>query len=523
MAYGAYDQYADTHYVVPDIVKQFVIYLYRHIRERNIPEIHSMYELTFAKLSDRYFKQSPWPPVEYISDLVDQDHVFCLLYKELYYRHLYAKCQPNLRQRCESWDNYCELFGVILHGNVNMQLPNIWLWDMIDEFIYQFQSFCQYRGKVAMKTSEELELLKQCDKVWHVLDVLNVLQALVDKSGIAAELSADGGVELLHSDGYLPNQSNVLRMLAYFSLTGLLRVHCLIGDYHTGLRALYPLNLFEPRHLFTQKIALCHITLYYYASFAYIMMRRYIDAARCLNTILSFVARVKQYHERSAGYDQILKKNEQMYALLAVSAALCPAAAKLLDENVATALRDKHADPMARMARGALEAFDQAFTYACPKFITPAPPQYDNPSVNTFQEAFRAQLRLFMAEVSTQKDLPDLKQYLILYSSVTLSKLAGLLDRDVPSLRSTLMCLKAKTHALRYEGGSDMTAGVMAPATDIDFYIDVDENTGQEMVIVSDRVRTRHQVDVLARYISKFEAIIHDLELPAAKAAQPAY
>lgn len=41
--------------------------------------------------------------------------------------------------RCESWDNYCDLFGLLLTSNVNMQLPNIWLWDMVDEFLYQFQ------------------------------------------------------------------------------------------------------------------------------------------------------------------------------------------------------------------------------------------------------------------------------------------------------------------------------------------------------------------------------------------------
>lgn len=41
--------------------------------------------------------------------------------------------------RCDSWDNYCDLFGLLLTSNVNMQLPNIWLWDMVDEFLYQFQ------------------------------------------------------------------------------------------------------------------------------------------------------------------------------------------------------------------------------------------------------------------------------------------------------------------------------------------------------------------------------------------------
>ena len=59
--------------------------------------------------------------------------------QEMYYRHLYAIQQPSLEARCESWANYTALFGVILHGNVNMQLPNGWLWDMIDEFVYQFQ------------------------------------------------------------------------------------------------------------------------------------------------------------------------------------------------------------------------------------------------------------------------------------------------------------------------------------------------------------------------------------------------
>lgn len=42
--------------------------------------------------------------------------------QELYFRHLYAKTVPSLRARCESWDNYMDLFGVILHNNVNMQV-----------------------------------------------------------------------------------------------------------------------------------------------------------------------------------------------------------------------------------------------------------------------------------------------------------------------------------------------------------------------------------------------------------------
>ena len=73
-----------------------------------------------------------------------------------------------------------------------LQLPNGWLWDMVDEFVYQFQSWQQYRGKLSSKGAEELEALRSCEHMWSILSVLNYLQALADKSGIAKELSTVG-------------------------------------------------------------------------------------------------------------------------------------------------------------------------------------------------------------------------------------------------------------------------------------------------------------------------------------------
>ena len=150
---------------VPDSVKSFVVHLYRHIREKNVYEIHQMYETSFQTLSERLFKDTPWPSVDAVAHYVDNDHVFCLLYREMWFRHLYARLSPTLKQRIDSWDNYCSLFQVVLHGVVNMQLPNQWLWDMVDEFVYQFQSFCQYRAKMKNKTEQEIALLTQFDQV----------------------------------------------------------------------------------------------------------------------------------------------------------------------------------------------------------------------------------------------------------------------------------------------------------------------------------------------------------------------
>lgn len=44
-------------------------------------------------------------------------------------------------------------------GPVELQLPNQWLWNVIDEFIYQFQSFSQFRSKLSKKVTNILLIL----------------------------------------------------------------------------------------------------------------------------------------------------------------------------------------------------------------------------------------------------------------------------------------------------------------------------------------------------------------------------
>lgn len=76
-------------------------------------------------------------------------------------------------------------------GLVCLQLPNVWLWDMVDEFIYQFQSFAQYRGRLHEKSAEEVSLLRKAcaSGFWDIAQVLTYLQTLAEKSGIAQDLS----------------------------------------------------------------------------------------------------------------------------------------------------------------------------------------------------------------------------------------------------------------------------------------------------------------------------------------------
>ncbi|ONM28259.1 RNA polymerase I-associated factor PAF67, partial [Zea mays] len=458
--HAAADAY-DPNYV-PDSVKTFVVHLYRHIRDKNVYEIHQMYEGGFQRLSDRLFRDVFWPSAEAVSPYCDGDHVFLLLYRELWYRHAHARLSPL----------------TAAHR---------------DEFVYQFQSFCQYRAKLKTKTEDELNQLKQFDKAWNVYGVLNYLQALVEKSMITQilEKEKEGLEQFTATDGYdYEGGSNVLKVLGYYSMIGLLRIHCLLGDYHTGLKCLTPIDL-NQQGVYTIVIG-SHISAIYHYGFANLMMRRYVEATREFNKILLYILKYKQYHQNSPQYDQILKKNEQMYALLAICLSLCPQN-KLIDENVSTQLKEKYNDKMTKMQRyddEAYAAYDELFSYACPKFITPSPPILDQPLTNYNQDAYRLQLKLFLYEVKQQQLLSGIRSYLKLYSTITISKLAQYMEVDEATLRSILMTYKHKMHAVDSEGK-------IVSSADFDFYI------VEDVIHVVESKPTKRHGDYFLRQILK--------------------
>jgi len=488
-----------SRYDLPDVIRSFVVYFQKNVRDRNVYEVHSIYENSFNKLTDRYYKSSPWPPAEAIAPLVDSDQQFLLLYKELYYRHIYSKLQPTLEQRIESWLNYCDIFNLLLSVDtpLSLELPNQWLWDMIDEFIYQFQAFCQFRSRVKTKTEEETKVLKEASQVWSVHKVLYYLHAFVDKSGVKAHIRGETATsEFAKSPLYL--------MLGYFSMVGLLRMHCLLADYRLALKTVEEIDLGK-KGLFT-RVTACHISVFYYVGWAYLMSRRYTDAIKVFSNILFYIGRTKQYHTRSYQYDQILKKNEQIYALLALAISLSPQ--QQIDDNLLATLRDKFSERMSRMQSNNVDmsVYEELFSFACPKFISPAPPNYDNlPANYQPQEAYRLQLKLFLQEISQQKMLPTIRSFLKLYTTIGIPKLAALLEVDENTFRDHLQCLKHKTQTLSWTNGPPLS-GQRTSSADVDFYVD------NEMAHVADFSTSRKHSDYFVKQIIKLEEIIANMK-----------
>lgn len=120
---------------------------------------------------------------------VPVDQLFLVLYKELYYRHIYTRLQPTLDVRIESFNNYCALFDILFtESPVDIELPSQWLWDIVDEYIYQFESFNRFQTR--LKNQADIDRLAKESDIWSPQEVLNTLKIMVRKSKINEQLDA---------------------------------------------------------------------------------------------------------------------------------------------------------------------------------------------------------------------------------------------------------------------------------------------------------------------------------------------
>ena len=369
-----------------------------------------------------------------------------------------------------------------------------WAWDVIDEFIYQFESFCRYRNRVARTSSneEEAQLLRDNPNTWGCYSVLNVLYSLIQRSQINEQLEAmkrnEDPMAVAGEYGTRP----LYRMLGYFSIIGLLRVHCLLGDFSLALKTLDDIEL-NKKAMFARVMA-AHFTTYYYVGFSYMMMRRYADAIRMFSHILVYVSRTKNFQKSGGQYDSITKKNDQMYALIAICVAFNPTK---LDDTIHTALREKYGDQLNRLQRGgpdSLPLFEELFRSACPKFISPTPPDFDSPTLNV--DPVDHHCAIFMDEVRNTMNSPTVRSYLKLYTTMDLNKLAGFLDVEPEKLRAWLLVNKQRSRQVRWSEGG-LLDGEVVNGSDLDYALQGD------LIHVSEAKVGRRLVDWYLRNLAR--------------------
>jgi translation initiation factor 3 subunit L len=337
-----------------------------------------------------------------------------------------------------------------------------WVNDIVQEYVYQFQGFCQYRAQSSFRSAEEIKILEANRQIWDMSVVLKTLKDLV-KAGQLAIVETEED-----------KMSYVLVYFGCFASVELARLECLTGDHSSSLTALSPQTLGKRYDLIVQ-IPICHLSVFYHAGVCYLMIRRHVDAIECFSSValhMQGVIKLNAGNPRQGSTSQLLKIYDKVLALLAITIVLCPG--YRIDDQIRELIENKLSDKFRRLMNGDTNLLAEMFEQACPKFICPGVPDYSKLG-NPNQEAFQMQITTFVNEARQVMAALKIRSFLRMYAAIDISKLARISENSETEFMSQILSYKHKTMQLQ----NNLSAGVDVPelsskrlsTSDISFYL----------------------------------------------------
>jgi translation initiation factor 3 subunit L len=412
-------------------VRDFVFDLHESTRRSlNVAEITVLYDQKLRELTDKYFSSSPWPDTAQIAPECNHDEDFLLIYREMTLRArsmASGSFKFQVTDFLDSWTNYTQLFEFIHRtGEQDLMLTPQWIYDILQEFVYQFQGFCQLRTQ--SRNEKDCATLLANQSAWTVAAVHKILSGLSASSGVDKPRVA--GVPL------------VRYQFGYLSLVEMARLECLLGDHSSSVAAVASIRLLD-RAEFLPSVLTAQVSVFYHVGVSLLMLRRYPDTVVLLSEALLHISRVLRPGAASlrAHIQTLLQKMlDKILALAAVAMALCPG--QRVDDQIRELVESKILDKFRRMQTGDVTTFEDVFEGACPKFVSPCVPTEYNFGGSLCQEAVSMQVSVFMHEVRQQASLLRLRSYMRMYSSIDIAKLARFSDASEPEFVAQLIALK---------------------------------------------------------------------------------
>lgn len=470
--------------LLPKVLTNFVFDLFDSVITSQLPEEQTvLYEQTFPELSRKYCSDQPWPSPNTIASECNGDPLFLAIYRELTHRHWHATQRPSLRDRAEGWLVYKEVMEELLESSSSstFYLLPVWTFDMVHEFVYQFQGYCQMRTLVysaarkhgillqdgsknpgfnekeisqpAQDIFDNLQLLEQLqeENTWDVSTVLSYLRRLV-----ATGLPAGGSTTT--------DTSLVYTHLAAFSCVALSRLECLLGDYTASLQALTPLSQHGSMALpqassegptitvadMLHSVMPARISLAYHAGISLLLLRRYKDALRTMGSMCATIQR--GFKTGQLNTDNYSKSYERILACTALLHHLCPSTG-LVEESVMRALRDKYgAHTLEASVLPIPQLTDEWFQQQCPKFIAWNCVLENPRPVQQQVQYWEKEVKLWTGRT--------LRSYLKLYTGLSVAKLSQFHDEAdvVPRLLAYKLRMRQQEAVLDKTGNSIRTS-----------------------------------------------------------------
>jgi len=386
--------------------------------------------------------------------------------------------KPSLADNIESWTTYMQVFNFILDSpDPEIALTAQWVSDIIVEFVYQFQGFCQYRSQTGSRSPEEIRTLESNRQVWTLPAVMETLKKLTRNSNLASQRDVSASSTAANRataagadrSAPPPGVSVIVFHFGYFAAIERARLECLLGDYTESLATIRPIRLQDRSELFNT-LPQCHVNLFYHAGICQLMLRRYADAIGTLGEIALHISRImKQGNQQGTGIGSFLKKmSDKTLALTAMCVALTPGmrvddqVRELLDNNT------KFAEKIRRLHNGEHATFTDMIESTCPKFIAPAFPDFSGTSGNLTQDFFSHQLNTFIGDVQQHTTVLKLRSYLKLYASIDIAKLARFSGQNEQDLMADILSFKHKLTQLK---GPPGVAGEKVSTGGVHYYV----------------------------------------------------
>ncbi|CAE7478321.1 unnamed protein product [Symbiodinium microadriaticum] len=372
------------------------------------------------------------------------------------------------------------MFKVLFNESDNfMMISAQWAYDIVQEFVYQFQSFCQNRS---VNSRVESDTSGARSDPWSLPIVANTLRRVIAKST---------------GENATPTPANIHSMMAYFCRVELARMECLLSDYSGSMDAIASINLHDPSEFFTS-VPVCHVNVFYHAAVSMLMTRRYGDAIDTLSGVILHISRLLKPGSstlKAAVLTQHQKMMDKILLLCAIAITICPE--HRADGQVVEMVVAKCSDKLKRLQSGDVGAFEDAFESACPKFISPTFSDFGGGF-----DAWRAQVHVFMGEAKQHIALMKVRSYLRLYSCIDLEKLSRFNDVSQEELVAKLLALSHKCRSSR---------------SDVSYYIEdgklfTDGDAASAMASVSTRYFFVSNIQKTADHRADLNSIFRDFE-----------
>eukprot|EP00742_Colponemidia_sp_Colp-10_P013129 GILJ01014811.1.p1 GENE.GILJ01014811.1~~GILJ01014811.1.p1 ORF type:complete len:431 (+),score=86.56 GILJ01014811.1:160-1452(+) len=228
----------------------------------------------------------------------------------------------------------------IANGSYNTPLPSSLMWDLMTETLFVFTLMNDGRNNAT--PADPNTVLR-----FQPSELLAELKAIAEKSGFAHAIAAGTSFENATAN-------RELLILGLFAQITLVIVHVLIADFRGALREAAPLLIFgNGRRIIAELSGSAYINLYYHVGVAYVLLRRYTDAAQMLS-LATAAPPVGNYDER------VRNSSKSMLAMISVLAGL-----SLHEESA-----DGDDDGVTDLRRGHLGRYRGTFFGNCPRFVT---------------------------------------------------------------------------------------------------------------------------------------------------------